>query len=177
MLDRDGSAEEAVLEINSDITERKLAIQRLKDSDARTTAILDAAADAILTIDERGQIESLNPAAERLFGFPTAELIGQNIKMLMPEPYHGEHDGYLYQLPEHGPEEIIGSGRTSRPSQGRDDVPDALAVSELAPGQTGGCSPGSPATSPSRRRSRRRSALPATPRWRPPGPRATSWPT
>jgi two-component system sensor histidine kinase/response regulator len=132
VLDRDGTDEEAVLEINSDITERKLSIQRLKDSDARMVAILAATADAILTIDEWGLVESLNPAAERLFGYPMEELIGQNIKILMPDPYHGEHDGYLANYWDTGLEKIIGFGRdvvgcrkdgTTFPMQ--------LAVSEL----------------------------------------------
>ena len=58
-------------------------------------AILDGAVDAIITIDEQGLIETVNTAVERLFGYSTTELAGQNVKVLMPEPYRGEHDAYL----------------------------------------------------------------------------------
>ena len=63
-------------------------------------AILDAAVDAVITIDARGIIESANPATEKLFGYSPAELVGNNINMLMPAPFRTEHDGYLarYQL-------------------------------------------------------------------------------
>ena len=60
-----------------DITERKRAENALLDSEARTRAVLAAAVDAIITIDERGIIESANPASEKLFGYTEAELIGQ----------------------------------------------------------------------------------------------------
>jgi PAS domain S-box-containing protein len=94
-----------------DISERKRAEEQLLESDARTRAILAAAVDAIITIDERGTIESLNGAAERLFGYTFVELSGQNVKMLMPPPYRAEHDGYLMNYTTTGIKKIIGSGR------------------------------------------------------------------
>jgi PAS domain-containing protein len=57
---------------------------------SRVQAILDAAVDAIITIDEVGIVESINVAGKRLFGYPAAEAIGQSINLLMPNPYHGE---------------------------------------------------------------------------------------
>src|SRR4051795_11994805 len=75
------------------ITERKNAEIQLLESEARTRAILAAGGDAIIIIDAKGAIESLNPAAEKLFGYTADELIGRNVKMLMPMPYQREHDG------------------------------------------------------------------------------------
>ena len=57
-------------------------------------AMLQSAVDAIISIDAAGIVESVNPATERLFGYTVDELVGQNVKMLMPEPYQGQHDSY-----------------------------------------------------------------------------------
>ena len=67
----------------------------LRDSAARLQAVLDTVVDGIITIDERGIVETINPAAERIFGYAAAEVLGHNINMLMPEPYHSQHDDHL----------------------------------------------------------------------------------
>ena len=104
----------------------------LRDSEARSTAIVQTAVDSIITIDERGIIESFNPAAERLFGYRADEVIGQNVKMLMPSPYREEHNSYLLRYLRTGEPHIIGIGREVR-GQRQDGTtfPMALAVSEM----------------------------------------------
>lgn len=77
----------------------------------RLKAIIDTAIDGIITIDERGIIETINPAAARLFGYQPQEVIGRNISVLMPSPYRQEHDQYLDRYIETGVPHIIGIGR------------------------------------------------------------------
>jgi len=86
-------------------------VNALRDSEERLRAILDTAVEGIITIDERGFIESLNPAAEKIFGYTAAEAIRQNIRSLMPEPFRHEHDGYLKNYRQTGHSKIIGIGR------------------------------------------------------------------
>ncbi len=97
--------------MREDLIVRTPAEQALLESEARTRAILDAAVDAIITIDELGNVESVNPAAEKLFGYSATEVLGKNVKMLMPEPYRHEHDGYLRNYRETGQRKIIGIGQ------------------------------------------------------------------
>ena len=78
---------------------------------AHLTSILDTVPDAMIVIDERGIIHSFSSAAERLFGFAPAEVIGTNIKRLMPTPYRENHDGYLERYLRTGERRIIGIGR------------------------------------------------------------------
>jgi two-component system sensor kinase FixL len=75
------------------------------------TVIIESAVDAIVVIDARGRIEVFNPAAERLFGYSEAEVLGSNVSMLMPSPYREAHDGYLTRYLEEGSARIIGIGR------------------------------------------------------------------
>ena len=74
-------------------------------------AILENVVDAIITITSRGIIHAFNAAGERIFGYTAEEVLGQNIKMLMPSPYREEHDGYLARYLTTGKEKVIGSGR------------------------------------------------------------------
>lgn len=83
----------------------------LRDSAARINTILDTIIDGVITIDEFGIVESFNPAAVRVFGYEASEVIGNNVKMLMPEPYCGQHDGYLEHYRVTGVARTIGTGR------------------------------------------------------------------
>ncbi|MFP5079845.1 PAS domain S-box protein [Pedobacter sp. JCM 36344] len=74
-------------------------------------AIIETAIDGIITIDNKGLVESLNPAAQSLFGYSLDEVIGRNISMLMPEPDRTGHDGYLKRYQHTGEKRIIGKGR------------------------------------------------------------------
>ena len=83
----------------------------LRDNEARLRAILETAVEGILTIDERGIIESINAAAVKMFGFQPDEVIGRNVSMLMPSPYREQHDQYLDNYRRTGQAKIIGIGR------------------------------------------------------------------
>jgi two-component system sensor kinase FixL len=92
-------------------TQREKAASALRDSAERLRAILETAVEGIITIDERGIVESFNLAAERIFDFKAAEVIGKNISMLMPSPHHEQHDSYLANYRHTGHAKIIGIGR------------------------------------------------------------------
>ncbi len=83
----------------------------MPQSNALLRAILNAEVDGIVTIDERGLIESCNQSVEKLFGYSAAELIGHNVKLLMPPPYREEHDSHLQNYLETGHKKIIDIGR------------------------------------------------------------------
>ncbi len=94
-----------------DITEQTEAEQALQEREAELSAILNAAVDAIITISEAGIIQGLNRAAVRMFGYDAAELIGQNVHILMPEPDRSRHGGYLERYLATKERRIIGVGR------------------------------------------------------------------
>lgn len=104
----------------------------LMESAPLLKAIIDNAIDGILTIDTKGIVESINPAACKLFGFEASEVIGNNISMLMPPPDKGQHDGYLKRYQETKEPRIIGTGREVKGLRKDKSIfPFRLAVSEV----------------------------------------------
>lgn len=104
----------------------------MNDDTARFTALLNAAVDAIVIIDDIGTIELFNTAAQHMFGYPAAEVIGKNVKILMPQPYRDEHDGYIARYRQTAEENIIGKGREVTAVRKDGEVfPISLAVGEV----------------------------------------------
>ncbi len=100
--------------VQRDVSDRKRAERALAESEARIRAIVETAADGIITIDERGLIETCNPAVEKMFGYSREELIGRNVSLLMPSPEREQHDGYLARYSQTRQPNIIGTGREVR---------------------------------------------------------------
>ena len=113
-------------------------VGQLRDNEMRLRATLNTAVDGIITIDERGLIRDINPSVEQLFGWRADELVGRNISMLMPEPHHSAHDGYLEHYRRTGEARIIGVGREVE-GRRKDGslLPMRLAIGKASlPGQT-----------------------------------------
>ena len=104
-------------------------------SEREFRALLDAAVDAIVIIDHVGTIEEFNRSAQRMFGYTAEEIVGRNVRDLMPEPFHSEHDGYLQRYQSTGEPRIIGIGREVQ-AQRKDGslFPCDLAVGQLRGG-------------------------------------------
>lgn len=125
-------------QIVRDISKREETNRALEKSAQLVKSIVETVVDGIITIDSRGTVQSFNSAAERLFGYGAAEVIGRNVKVLMPEPYAAEHDGYLSHYQHTREPRIIGIGRevVGRRKNGS-TFPMDLAVSEMRqPGQS-----------------------------------------
>lgn len=99
-----------VYAVGRDVTEARRLATLSADREARMQAVVGAVTDAIVTIDERGAIEAVNPACERMFGYEAAALLGRNVSLLMPQPYRGRHDGYIERLVATGDPRIVGKG-------------------------------------------------------------------
>ncbi len=110
----------------------KEAQQIIHDQEARLHALVETVVDGIISIDRQGIIQTVNPAAKEIFGYSSAEMVGQNVKMLMPEPYASEHDDYLTNFYTTGDAKVIGIGREVV-GQRKDGstFPLELAVSEM----------------------------------------------
>jgi two-component system, LuxR family, sensor kinase FixL len=111
------------------------SVEDLRAREAHLESILATVPDAMIVIDERGIIQSYSRAAERQFGWTAAEAVGRNVKMLMPEPYRTQHDGYLARYAETGEARIIGIGRVvTGVRKDGSTFPIELAVGEMNSG-------------------------------------------
>jgi PAS domain S-box-containing protein len=121
----------SVLQINGDITALKQAQAELTTREAHLRSILDTVPEAMVVIDEGGIVSSFSSAATQLFGYEPEEVIGRNVRMLMPAPYRDEHDGYIGRYLETGEARIIGYGRVVKGLTKSGEVfPMELAVGE-----------------------------------------------
>ncbi|TQV81149.1 PAS domain S-box protein [Exilibacterium tricleocarpae] len=118
--------------IINDITDRKRAELALEEARAFSEAVVDTAAEAVITIDAGGAIETFNRAAQQMFGYSAQEIRGRNVRELMPDPYRGEHDHYMADYLTTGQPRMIGRDRDVEARRADGTVfPISLSVSEL----------------------------------------------
>jgi PAS domain S-box-containing protein len=124
----------AIYRLRADLARRR-AEEQLRDEEQRLRAILDAAFEAIITIDESGIIESFNRHAEQIFGYSAAEICGDNIALLMPDSYRTQHDVFIQRYRATGIGRILGVAREiyGRRRDGT-EFPIELTVRELSVG-------------------------------------------
>lgn len=121
--------------IVTDITERRAAEEAVLSRESHLRSILSTVPDAMVVIDDQGAIISFSAAAERLFGYSEAELLGRNVSLLMPSPDRERHDSYLVRYLQTGEKRIIGIGRVVF-AQRRDGTtfPMELSIGETTEG-------------------------------------------
>jgi PAS domain S-box-containing protein len=135
VAERTGQLDSANRSLQSEILDRRKAQQALHETSGRLAAIVSYASEGIVTIDEHGNIDSYNRAAREMFGYEPGEVIGQNIKMLMPFPFREEHDSHIRRYLTTGVKRIIGIRRevVGRRKDGT-VFPMELGVSEVREG-------------------------------------------
>ncbi|MBL4821991.1 MAG: PAS domain S-box protein [Colwellia sp.] len=122
-----------VVSIVKDVTEERKQLKLLAQKETEKREILSAIIDAVITITSKGIILSINPATEKMFGYPEAELLGENIKLLMPKSRAVKHDAYLTNYQQTREEKIIGIGRkVIALKKNGQEFPISLAISELS---------------------------------------------
>ncbi len=122
----------SILSLVEDCTAAAHTQETLRKSEAYAKAVLETAVDGIITINIDGTISSANPAVEKIFGYKQEELLGNNVNMLMPQPYHSQHDQYLVNYLKTGTAKIIGKGRqVSGKRKDGSEFPMELSISEV----------------------------------------------
>ncbi|MCG6895181.1 MAG: PAS domain S-box protein [Desulfobacteraceae bacterium] len=104
-------AEGVLYAVGRNTTQRRKMLDEIKERAERIRAIVETAADGIVTIGERGNIRHFNPAAEKIFGYRVEEVRGRNVRLLMPEPHRSRHDDYIRKYLQSGRANVIGYGR------------------------------------------------------------------
>ena len=122
-----------IVGVRIDITERKRTERTLRDNERQAQAIMDATVDGLVVIDEAGIIERINRAVTSMFGYDADELIGQNVNVLMAEPFHSKHDLYLARYRETNEPRVVGGGGVEVVGRCKDHstFPIDLAIGEL----------------------------------------------
>lgn len=122
-----------VAQLEAAAAERRQADAELQHEHAWLTSLLATTQDAFLSIDRQGRISHFNPAAERTFGYTAAEVHGQDLRLLMPQPYAGEHAGYITRYERTGEARAIGRIRSVSAKRKNGEVfPIELSVTEIA---------------------------------------------
>ncbi len=125
----------AIFVQGTDVSDLSFANAALQLREDHLRSILATVPDAMVVIDEQARIQSFSTAAEMLFGYKSSEVIGVNVRILMPSPYQEEHDGYLHRYLSTGERRIIGLGRTvTGMRKDGSTFPMELAVGEMHPG-------------------------------------------
>jgi len=136
VAERTAELSKANLELKSEVTERMQTEEALRESEKRIRSVVDNTVDGIITVDEHGIVDSFNPAAEKIFGYKSTEIIGWNINLLMPEPYHNKHNGHMAKYLRTGQSKILGISRevVGRRKDGT-TFPLELAINEFRIGE------------------------------------------
>ncbi len=118
------------------ITDSVRSAKTLHDREQRLRGIVDTVADAIITIDQKGIIQSFNPAAVSMFGYTLNDVIGKNVKVLVPPPHSKKHDGYIRRYLKTGKKKIIGVTNREELARRKDGTifPIEIAVTEMMHG-------------------------------------------
>ncbi|WP_052501505.1 ATP-binding protein [Thiomicrospira microaerophila] len=122
----------ALLMLGLVLRRNKQAMAEATRQQQKTQSIMDSVVDAILVIDDKGTVLEANHSVESVLGYKPEELIGQNIKIITPEPHHSAHDGYLSDYLKTGEQKVIGFTRhVDAVTKGGRQIPIDLAVSEV----------------------------------------------
>ena len=126
-----------IIKFATDITDLKKSYLETTKQKIQLQAIVNTTVDGMITIDGKGMVLTFNPACERIFGYKADEVVGDNVKKLMPDPYHSEHDSYLANYQKTGDAKVIGIGREVQGKRKNGEIfPLELSVADASFGDT-----------------------------------------